>query len=402
MEHECSSVGARVRAPLAPRGALFSSVSKSAGNPHPAISQRKYPRDDFSVARGSATPRALHHCAVLVIVLVLVLVPVRAGGSVFSRFSVSLCLCGLSSWVRYPLKHAELLHVRRPCALRGDGADQPQAARPLHEVVRGDDGEGRPRRAHQEAHRPRRGLRHPGALLHRLLRLGLRGGGDLAGRDDGSGQRGGGDPRRRGDRALGAGAERRRPQGMTRRLIVIGAGPVGLEAALADVARGYDVTVLEKDEVGANLRRWGATRLFSPVRMNMSAAARRILGDACPPEDALLTGPEMADLILEPLAASAPLQGRVRIGHRVTAVGRARLTRRDLPGHPLRGERPFRLLVEGPAGEEVLVAEYVLDASGVYGQPAALGAGGIPAPGERGLNGQLIRDLGRLDERLRD
>ena len=188
----------------------------------------------------------------------------------------------------------------------------------------------------------------------------------------------------------------------SRRVVVIGAGPVGLEAALAAAARGYDVTVLEKDAVGANLRRWGATRLFSPVRMNVSARARRILGAACPPEDALLTGPEMVDRILEPLAGSAPLLGRIRTGHRVTAVGRARLTRRDLPGHPLRGERPFRLLVEGPDGEEVLVAEYVLDASGVYGQPAALGAGGIPAPGERGLNGQIIRDLGRLGERLHD
>ena len=189
---------------------------------------------------------------------------------------------------------------------------------------------------------------------------------------------------------------------MTSRLVVIGAGPVGLEAALAAVARGYDVTVLEKDGVGANLRRWGATRLFSPVHMNVSAETRRVLGEACPAEDALLTGPEMVERILEPLARSAPLAGRVRTGHRVTAVGRARLTRRDLPGHPLRGERPFRLLVDGPEGEEVLVAEYVLDASGVYGQPAALGAGGIPAPGERSLNGQLIRDLGRLDERLRD
>jgi hypothetical protein len=177
---------------------------------------------------------------------------------------------------------------------------------------------------------------------------------------------------------------------------------VGLEAAVAAAARGYDVTVLEKDAVGANLRRWGSTRLFSPVRMNVSAEARRILGGACPPEDALLTGPEMVERILEPLAGSAPLARRIRTGHRVTAVGRARLTRRDLPGHPLRGERPFRLLVEGPSGEEVLVADYVLDASGVYGQPAALGAGGIPAPGERGLNGQIIRDLGRLDERLHD
>jgi hypothetical protein len=168
----------------------------------------------------------------------------------------------------------------------------------------------------------------------------------------------------------------------------------------AAAARGYDVTVLEKDAVGANLRRWGSTRLFSPVRMNVSARARAILGPACPREDALLTGPEMVERILEPLAASAPLRGRIRTGHRVTAVGRARLTRRDLPGHPLRGERPFRLLVEGPDGEEVLVADYVLDASGVYGQPAALGAGGIPAPGERGIDDRIIRDLGRLGERL--
>ena len=187
-----------------------------------------------------------------------------------------------------------------------------------------------------------------------------------------------------------------------RRVVVIGAGPVGLEAALAAVGRGYDVTVLEQHTVGANLRRWGATRLFSPVRMNISPRARAILGADCPPEDALLTGPEMVEQILEPLALCAPLGGRIRTGHRVTAVGRARLTRRDLPGHPLRGERPFRLLVDGPEGEYVLVADYVLDASGVYGHPAALGAGGIPAPGERGLDGRIIRDLGRLDQRLHD
>jgi hypothetical protein len=42
----------------------------------------------------------------------------------------------------------------------------------------------------------------------------------------------------------------------------------------------------------------------------------------------------------------------------------------------------------------------VLDASGVYGQPAALGAGGIPAPGERLLNGELMRHLDTLERAL--
>ena len=97
----------------------------------------------------------------------------------------------------------------------------------------------------------------------------------------------------------------------------------------------------------------------------------------------------MAERVLEPLAKSAPLAGRVRSGHRVVAVGRARLGRTELVGHPLRAERPFRVLVESAAGEEMLEADVVLDASGVYDTPAAVGAGGVPARGEREPSGRL-------------
>jgi thioredoxin reductase len=184
------------------------------------------------------------------------------------------------------------------------------------------------------------------------------------------------------------------------RLAVIGAGPMGLEAALGAAERGFDVTVLESDRVGGNLRRWGRARLFSPFAMNVSPRVRAALGASCPADDALLTGPEMVERVLEPLARTPALAGRVRAGHRVVAVGRARTIRRDLPGHPMRAERPFRLLVETADGEQVFEAEAVLDASGVYGRPAALGAGGIPAPGERALNGQVIRQLGALESAL--
>lgn len=184
------------------------------------------------------------------------------------------------------------------------------------------------------------------------------------------------------------------------RLAVIGAGPIGLEAALGGAARGFDVTVFERDAIGTHLRRWGSTRLFSPFGMNVSPRAQAVLGSGRPAEDALLTGPEMVERVLEPLARSPALAGRVRCGHRVLAVGRARTIRRDLPGHPMRAERPFRLLVETAEGEQVFEADAVLDASGVYGQPAAIGAGGIPAPGERALNGQIIRQLGPLEAAL--
>jgi hypothetical protein len=182
--------------------------------------------------------------------------------------------------------------------------------------------------------------------------------------------------------------------------VIIGAGPMGLEAALGALERGFSVTVLERGRVGENLRRWGSTRFFSPFGMNASPRMRALLGPSAPAPDELLTGMEMAERVLEPLLTVPPLRERVHTGHRVLAVGRARLLRRDLPGHPLRAERGFRVLVEKDGREEMIEADVVLDASGVYDRPAALGAGGIPAPGEITCAEGLIRDLGALDERL--
>jgi thioredoxin reductase len=183
-------------------------------------------------------------------------------------------------------------------------------------------------------------------------------------------------------------------------LVVVGAGPMGLEAAIGALERGFAVTVLEKGRVGENLRRYGATRLFSPFAMNVSARAKALLGDSAPGADELLSGEEMADRVLEPLARTPLLARRIRTGHAVTAIGRARMTRRDLPGHPLRGERPFRILVETSRGEEVMEADAVLDASGVYDRPAAVGVGGIPARGERTLDGAMIQRLDALQAAL--
>ena len=183
-----------------------------------------------------------------------------------------------------------------------------------------------------------------------------------------------------------------------KRLVVIGAGPVGLEAALYGAARGFDVTVLERGAVGASLLRWGPTRLFSPFGMNVSARVKAVLGPAAPAEDALLTGPELVAQVLLPVAASPALAGRVRTGAEVVAVGRARMTRRDRPAHPLRWERPFTLLVDVGGREQTLEADAVLDCSGV-GLPCFVGEGGRPAPGERAAAHRVVHHLGDLAAR---
>ena len=58
------------------------------------------------------------------------------------------------------------------------------------------------------------------------------------------------------------------------RLAVLGAGPIGLEAALYARTLGLPVTVYEQGRVGEHLHRWGHVRLFSPFGMNSTPLGR--------------------------------------------------------------------------------------------------------------------------------
>jgi len=185
-----------------------------------------------------------------------------------------------------------------------------------------------------------------------------------------------------------------------KRLAVIGGGPVGLCAALAAVERGLDVAVFERGVVGQALLGWGRARLFSPFGMNVSASVRRLLGRDAPGEDALLTGPEMVENVLQPLAGREPLAGRVRTGCRVEGVARAGMTRTDFAGHPLRAERPLVLLVREEDAEQFLEFDAVLDATGVADRPCGTGPGGLPARGEQALCTRILRGLGAVENRL--
>jgi len=130
------------------------------------------------------------------------------------------------------------------------------------------------------------------------------------------------------------------------RIAIIGAGPIGLEAALAAAERGLDFTVYEAAQTaGGYVRRWGHVRTFTPWDMNVSPRARRALAEAAPFGGELPTGAELADRLIEPLAASPALAGRLRLGSRVDAVGREGLLKHEAIGSEDRAQRPFRLLV---------------------------------------------------------
>jgi len=176
-------------------------------------------------------------------------------------------------------------------------------------------------------------------------------------------------------------------------LAILGAGPVGLEAAAAAVAQGFDVHVFERGEVAAHVLAWGHVSMFTPWHSSVGLASRTLLarhGWSEPDPQALPTGREFAERVLLPLAETPELKSRVHTHAQVVQVSRRGALRSDALGDPARAVAPFRLLVRDAGGREnFLHAHMLIDATGAIGSPCAMGTGGIAARQEQYLAPQM-------------
>jgi hypothetical protein len=165
---------------------------------------------------------------------------------------------------------------------------------------------------------------------------------------------------------------------------VIGAGPVGLAAAANLASRGIEPLVFEAGEaVGASVREWGHVRVFSPWEFNVDPVAAGLLAEVGwvePDASAYPTGGEIVGRYLEPLAALPAIAPALHLGARVVAVTRHGIDKLKDDG---RQDVPFELVVEEGGEERRYLASAVIDASGTWTRPNPLGAGGVPAQGER-------------------
>jgi thioredoxin reductase len=174
-------------------------------------------------------------------------------------------------------------------------------------------------------------------------------------------------------------------------VVVIGAGPVGLAAASHLLARNLTPRVFEAGpSAGSGITRWGHVRLFSPWKFNVDKAAVAILerhGWLMPEGDIYPTGHDLVNHYLEPLAGTSELAPCITFNSRVVAVARQD---HDLMKDAGRDGAPYLVRVTGPQGEQDVLAQAVIDASGTIDTPGALGASGLPAIGEAGISDRIF------------
>lgn len=169
------------------------------------------------------------------------------------------------------------------------------------------------------------------------------------------------------------------------RVAVLGAGPVGLEAALYARTLGLPVAVYERGQVAEHLQRWGHVKLFSPFGMNVSPLGLQTLlrekpTRTFPGETDVVTGRQLREAYHVPLAESTALLESVHTQTAVLHVGRSFGFKKS-DGND--GKRPFRLLVRDAKGQErIETADVVLDCTGTYAYPNWIGDGNTLAVGE--------------------
>jgi len=183
------------------------------------------------------------------------------------------------------------------------------------------------------------------------------------------------------------------------RIAVLGAGPIGLEAALYARKLNLPVTVYERGRVGEHLLNWGHVRLFSPFSMNVTPLGKAaILADDAnfefPADGDCITGREHVAGYLDPLAHTTALSDCILLETRVLHISRRGLLKDDSPADTGRAKQPFKLLARDRDGRELIYeADVILDCTGTYSQHRWLGDGGIPAPGELWAEPQIAYGL---------
>ncbi len=191
-------------------------------------------------------------------------------------------------------------------------------------------------------------------------------------------------------------------------IAVLGAGPIGLEAALYARFLGYQVRIFERGVVADNVLRWGHLRMISPFGLNCSRLGLAALiaqnpGFHTQPDAESMTAERWVKHYLQPLATTDLLADSLITGATVTHVTRE-VDNDSPPDDDSEGTSRLTVGLQDQSGSSEHTADVVIDTTGVLETPRGCGRAGAPADGEAALGDRLLygwpdfqgRDLGRF------
>lgn len=179
-------------------------------------------------------------------------------------------------------------------------------------------------------------------------------------------------------------------------IAVIGAGPVGIEAALYARFLGYFVSIFESRRVGHRMLDWHHRKLAVNVGacttpLGIAAIKAQDPAYQIPERETIWSGKEYAESYLLPLAKTDLLFDDIHFLSPITNISRLR-TNRDQPVElQERCNDEFRLVVEGRhRGTWTARADIVIDCRGHYQTSDGIGPGGGEAIGETSCRGSFL------------
>lgn len=171
-------------------------------------------------------------------------------------------------------------------------------------------------------------------------------------------------------------------------VLIIGAGPTGIEAALYARFLGYSVLVVDSTRVGGRLARWGSAPLLDAPSEAMSPLGRAALeaqGVAVPAEADVQTCVEFVQNYLIPVAKTDLLYESIQINSELLSLSRTGAHSQAALSLEQASELEFRALIRSnKRGEYSQVFDLVLDCSGT-GNRTGLASGQGLAKGETEL-----------------
>ena len=182
-------------------------------------------------------------------------------------------------------------------------------------------------------------------------------------------------------------------------IAVIGAGPVGIEAALYARFLGYNVDIFDTGRPAKNATRWhqrplGVTVDQCTTSLGHAALLSQDVGYKNPEPNREFTGQAFADEYLIPLAKSDLLVDGVHINSQVIEVSRLRTSLEDQSDMQERCNDEFRLLIRSrDRGLYTHRADIVLDCRGSMSGECGWGPAGSQSIGATEFTDQVYRWL---------